>query len=132
MFLVILAENTTESDRFVGGRVTVSGEFPSVVSILTPATPLSHCNGVILNENHILTAARCVYNASNHLLHPFWLQLIAGDLNIMVPSFRRFTTGIVRIYPHPQYNPQTNNNDIAILRVCCFACFLIFSRKEIK
>lgn len=114
---MISAEETDDTPRFVNGRTTVSGEFPSVVSILTPAVPLSHCNGVILNDRHILTASRCVYNATNQLLHPFWLRVIAGDLNIIVPSFRRFTTDIIRIYPHPQYNPQTNNNDIAVLRV---------------
>lgn len=110
-------EAEIKKNRFVGGRETVPGEFPSVVSIQTPVTAHSHCNGVIVNANHVITSCRCVYNTTNHLLNPFWLRIIAGDLNIVVPSYRRFTTEVIRIYPHPLFNPETNANDIAVLRV---------------
>lgn len=103
----------------MGGRVGLAGEFPSVVSIQTPSptAPLSHCNGVIISQNHILTSCRCVINEENRLINPFWLRIIAGDLNIMQPSYRRIVTTVTHIYPHPQFNPTTGNNDIAVLRV---------------
>lgn len=126
--------NNREATPFItGGTVTNQGEFPSVVSIQTPAVPLSHCTGVIIDASHILTSARCVFNNQNELLNPFWLRVIAGDLNIMVPSYRRFTTNITHIYPHPQFNPATGNNDIAVLRVgptrsikCIKLCSVVF------
>lgn len=100
-----------------GGNLAVSGAFPSVVSIQTPTAPLNHCNGVIINPTHILTSCRCVFNDQNQLISPFFMGVIAGDLNIMTPTYRRITASVIRIYPHPQFNPQTGNNDIAVLRV---------------
>jgi len=100
-----------------GGQLAPAGAFPSVVSIQTPTAPLAHCNGVIINQNHILTSCRCVVNDQNQLINPFWLRIIAGDLNIMQPSYRRIVTTVTHIYAHPQFNPTTGGNDIAVLRV---------------
>lgn len=82
-------------------------------------TPLlnTHCSGVIVNQNHILTSARCVRDGVNRL-NPFWLKVIAGDLNIITPTYRRLTTNVTHIFTHPQYNPNNYNNDIAVIRVC--------------
>lgn len=136
IFLVNFLPSTYLANRvsaFRGASNTVSGQCPSVVAIQTPAAPFRHCNGVILNDKHIVTSAQCVYDSSNRLLHPFWLHVIAGDLNIMLPSFRRFTTDVSHIYPHPQYNPRTRANDIAILRVSRYLYYIFwhnFSSKE--
>lgn len=112
-------DGVNETGPFVmGGNLAVSGAFPSIVSIQTPAAPLNHCNGVIINPTHILTSCRCVFNAQNQLINPFFMRVIAGDLNIMTPSYRRISASVTRIYPHPQFDPQTGNNDIAVLRVC--------------
>lgn len=114
---ITVIHSSSIKERFHGGANAMQGQFPSVVSIQTPVAPLTHCNGVVLNENHILTSCQCVFNATNNLLNPFWLRIIAGDLNIMIPSYRRVWNDVTRIYPHPAFNPQTLANDIAVLRV---------------
>lgn len=99
------------------GAAALVGEFPSIVSIQSPTVPLSHCVGAIVNQNHIVTSARCVFNETNQLINPFWLRVTAGDLNIIQPSFRRFTTNVTHIFPHHQFNPVLGTSDIAVLRV---------------
>jgi len=121
-FIVIgKCEQATEIlPRMIGGINTLAGEAPSVVSIRVPrqeggATQF-FCSGTIINLNHILTSCQCVHNETNHLINPSWFRIIAGDLNIMVPSFRRFTTSASHIYTHPSYTINPRTNDIAVIR----------------
>lgn len=78
-----------------------------------------YCSGTIVNANHIVTATSCAHEsgADLRLINPFWFRIIAGDLNILVPSFRRFETRASHIYTHPQYAFQPRQNDIAVMRV---------------
>jgi len=106
--------------RMVGGTNTVSGEYPSVVSIRVPqqnpAAPNTYCVGTIINVNHVLTSAQCVHNSTNHLMNPSWFHIIAGDLNMIVPTFRRFPTTASHIYTHPSYTINPLTNDLAVIR----------------
>lgn len=78
----------------------------------------SSCVGVIINANHVLTSCQCVlFPVSNNVTNPFFVRIIAGDLNLFNPSYRRFTTRAVQIYAHPQYNAATGLNDLAVIRV---------------
>jgi len=106
--------------QMIGGTNTVPGEAPSVVSIRVPQqvpdSDEKFCTGTIINANHILTSAQCVHNYTNQLINPSWFRIIAGDLNIIVPSYRRFTTSASHIYTHPQYTISPRTNDIAVMR----------------
>lgn len=106
--------------RMIGGTVTAAGEAPSVVSIRVPRhvpdAPATFCVGTIINANHILTSTQCVHNESNQLLNPLEFRIVAGDLNVFVPSFRRFTTSASHIYTHPGYTINPRTNDIAVMR----------------
>jgi len=106
--------------RMVGGVATLVGEHPSVVSIRVPqqnpAAPNTYCVGSFINLNHILTSSQCVHNSTNHLINPSWFRIIAGDLDMLVPSFRRFSTSASHIYTHPSYTVNPLTNDIAVIR----------------
>lgn len=80
---------------------------------------MRHCTGTIVNANHILTAASCTHNGTNFLINPFWFRIIAGDLNIILPTYQRFTTRASHIYTHPDYDSTTAIplNNIAVMRV---------------
>ncbi|KAJ6633374.1 Brain-specific serine protease 4 [Pseudolycoriella hygida] len=103
-----------------GGTATVRGDAPSVVSIRRPVEVAQdtniYCSGVIVNANHIVTAASCVHNTTFHLVNPFWFRIIAGDLNILLPSYQRFTTRATHIYTHPNYGFNPPRNNIAVMR----------------
>ncbi|KAJ6643592.1 Transmembrane protease serine 3 [Pseudolycoriella hygida] len=104
----------------VGGSVSLEGQAPSVVSIRVPRqapnAPETFCQGTIINLNHILTSCQCVHNETNNLINPAWFRIIAGDLNIVVPSYRRFSTTASHIYTHPGYTISPRTNDIAVMR----------------
>lgn len=108
--------------RMVGGANTNVGDAPSAVSIRVPRhvpianAPETFCGGTIINLNHVLTAAQCVHNETFQLLNPSEFRIVAGDLNIMVPTFRRFTTSASHIYAHPSYTVNPRTNDIAVMR----------------
>jgi len=106
--------------QVTGGINTVPGEAPSVVSIRVPTNvggdTTTYCSGTILNENHVLTSAVCVHNDNFLLINPFWFRIIAGDLNIVQPSYRRFTTNATHIYTHPDYTFNPRRNDLAVIR----------------
>lgn len=87
----------------------------SQVSIRGPVQ--AHCNGIIVNDRHVLTSAQCVLNVTSPI-NPFFFSVISGDLNMIVPTYRRFTTNVTHIYTHVNYVPNSLINDIAVIRVC--------------
>jgi len=113
-------ENENVLPLITGGVATVQGEAPFVVSIRRPNiggdTVNSYCSGTIVNANHVVTAATCVHDATFHLINPFWFRIIAGDLNIVNPSYQRFTTGASHIYTHPGYTLTPVRNNVAVIR----------------
>jgi trypsin len=110
-----LAKSADNSPRLFGGLVTNWGEYPSVVSIDSPYN--IHCIGNIVNNQHVVTSAQCVLNATYHTINPFWLTIIAGDINLAPRSFRREVRNVSAIFVHPNYNPFTLFNDLAVLRL---------------
>lgn len=119
--VIAKCEHTTAVlPRMVGGTPTVPGDAPSAVAIRVPrhipTAAETFCGGTIININHILTSVQCVHNETNQLLNPSEFTIIAGDLNIMVPTYRRFTTSASHIYTHPSYTINPRTNDIAVMR----------------
>jgi secreted trypsin-like serine protease len=106
--------------RVIGGTPAVVGQAPSVVSIRVPlqvgATTQTYCTGTIVNVNHVVTSCLCVQTSTFLLVNPFWFTITAGDLNIVSPSYGRFTTNATHIYTHPAYTFTPRANDIAVMR----------------
>ncbi|KFB49284.1 AGAP006486-PA-like protein [Anopheles sinensis] len=97
-----------------GGTNAANGQFPSLVAVGLPAPPNNaFCGGVILNENHVLTSARCVLTPTNTLLFPNQVTILSGSLQL---NFGAPRIGITAIYVHPQYNPFTFEHNVAVLR----------------
>nr|XP_029713871.1 anionic trypsin-1-like [Aedes albopictus] len=102
--------------RLSGGTNTVAGQFPAAVSVDSPYN--LHCGGTILNRQHVLTAAWCVMHPTSFtMINPFWLRVIAGDVNIVPASIRREVRNVTHLFVHPNYNRLTGNNDLAVMRV---------------
>ncbi|XP_055587686.1 trypsin alpha-3-like [Uranotaenia lowii] len=102
--------------RITGGANSVPGQFPAVVSIDSPYN--LNCGGTILNRQHILTSGSCVMHPTTFtLINPFWLRVIAGDVNLVVPTIRREVRNVTHLFVHPNYNRLTGNNDLAVIRV---------------
>lgn len=88
------------------------GEFPSFAGILLPVGN-QVCGASILNANHVLTVANCMLNANQLLLPTNQISILSGTnvINLNNPRIQ-----VQAIYVHPQYNPFTFANDIAVVR----------------
>lgn len=88
--------------RIVGGRdVNALSRFPSFV--FTAGSQL--CGGTLIHEDVVLTAAHCV--------NAFVDGIIVGSLQI--DGTGGFFAAVAREYPHPEYNPETDENDIMLV-----------------
>lgn len=89
------------------------------VLIRTPNLTPAICGGTLVDPQHVITSAQCVMSAQNRLMSPFWLRVIAGDLNIVgtITSTFRIERSVTHIFVHPNYNIFSKNNDLAVLRL---------------
>ncbi|XP_073709791.1 vitamin K-dependent protein C-like [Misgurnus anguillicaudatus] len=97
------------------GTVSKKGESPWQVLILNHLGKF-HCGGVLIDENWVLTAAHCLETSSR-----FRVRL--GDYDRFRPEGTEKTITVKQHFTHPQYNPITRHNDIALLQLLGPATF---------
>ena len=100
--------------RIVGGFDVDVGKYGYQISlrkksIFNPSNPYTHtCGGSIYSENIVVTAAHCIIATV-----PSQLKVVAGT------NFKSGSDGVVvpvkEIIMHENFNPETYNNDVAIL-----------------
>lgn len=71
------------------------------------------CGGTLIDERHVLTAGSCVL-ANQWLVGKTNLQVRMGTLAMPGGAPIYFVSSI---YIHPTYNPFTQSDDLAVLRV---------------
>ncbi|XP_061385803.1 trypsin, alkaline B-like [Danaus plexippus] len=100
-------------ERIAGGAITTIASYPYAASIaynkLGFGNFIFSCGGSIVSSRAILTAAFCVYNDQ------------INRFRVRVGSLTTISAGSVReidyIASHPNYNPVTNEHDIALVHV---------------
>lgn len=94
------------NSRVIGGNPAPEGAFPFQISLRT--TTNSHfCGGALISGRWVLTSANCVYDKL-----PNQVLIVAGAHSIYDGSIY----GCEIITRHPQYNPTTRANDLAVLK----------------
>ncbi|XP_028156538.1 transmembrane protease serine 3-like [Ostrinia furnacalis] len=99
--------------RIVGGSNVDISQVPYQVGLVIQVLWIlqSVCGGSLISNNRVITAAHChhdgVITAQSH-------TVVLGSNTIFSGGVRQATTNIVM---HPQWNPQTAANDIAVLRI---------------
>ncbi|CAF0876949.1 unnamed protein product [Adineta ricciae] len=108
------SKNNAVLTKIVGGESAVESSWAWAAS-LQKLTAGHFCGGTIISASHILTAAHCVEDTSDIVRNVKVFVGIDKLSNIQVPTAQQ--RSIVRVFSHPQYNPQTHANDIAILQL---------------
>ncbi|XP_060770689.1 chymotrypsin A-like [Neoarius graeffei] len=94
--------------RIVNGETTVPHSWPWQVS-LQDSTGFHFCGGSLVNEYWVVTAAHCSVRTS-HLV-------ILGEHNRASNSESIQTIRVAKSIRHPNYNPYTINNDVAVIKL---------------
>ncbi|XP_037030315.1 trypsin-like [Bradysia coprophila] len=95
----------------LGGSPIPVGTHPSHALVLVNNQPRG---GTVVHVNHVVTSCRNVLNpADNHLLAPTVFTVRVGSIAIGEGGF---VTPVIAVFPHPEFNPWTFENDVAVLR----------------
>jgi V8-like Glu-specific endopeptidase len=99
--------------KITGGTDASITEFPWQVYI---SSGNLRCGGSIIGANWVLTAAHCVLDASGTPISPTRVFVKVGANNPFITSEGE-TYSADRVIPHENYNDQTLENDIALIRL---------------
>ncbi|XP_054877284.1 transmembrane protease serine 9-like [Poeciliopsis prolifica] len=101
--------NVVNKRRIVGGQDTFPGRWPWQVSI--QGENGHYCGGSLITDQWVLTAAHCI--GSDILTSRVHL----GAYNLTQSNPNEVTRGIAQVNKHLDYNPNTYDNDIALLKL---------------
>uniref|UniRef100_A0A803JKQ0 Transmembrane serine protease 2 gene 15 n=1 Tax=Xenopus tropicalis TaxID=8364 RepID=A0A803JKQ0_XENTR len=105
--------STKVDNRIVGGTFALAGDWPWQISLMKlVGTSLYLCGGSIITPYWIVTAAHCVYGYTSS---PSIFKVFAGSLTLS----NYYSAGYLvdRVLIHPSYSPNTQNYDIALLKL---------------
>ncbi|KAI0216813.1 Chymotrypsin-like elastase family member 2A [Lamellibrachia satsuma] len=125
-FLVTYTARTVNNVSDTCGIPAVAPEFPGSIGI-SEAKPHSwpwqvnlvypgigpYCGGAIIDNRWIVTAAKCV----SSFFDVSKLRVVVGDHNRSVSEGTESTWAVDKIIVHPQWQGNTFNNDIALIRL---------------
>ena len=103
------ASITNRFPKIMGGQDSVPYSYPWMVSLAKRSYNNLHlCGGTLITFRHVLTAAHCIedFSGVNDI------SILAGIHNI---NEKRNPFSAIAVNLHPQYDPETFANDIAIV-----------------
>ncbi len=114
--------SAVKTSRIVGGEKSLPNAWPSTVALLdvTKADQQDNfqaqfCGGSLIASNWVLTAAHCVVdNNTGVVSDPLSLYALVGASNLLYDG-QKIT--VKRIIVYPDYNHNTDDNDLALLEL---------------
>lgn len=103
---------TDNATRIIGGDDATIESLPHQVALLTGDGTSQFCGGTIIDSTHIMTASHCLVgniSAPSEVLIGYSSATL-GDNNMLYAT-------VAEIITHENYNSNTQENDIAILRL---------------
>ncbi|KRT81069.1 Trypsin [Oryctes borbonicus] len=101
----------------IGGKPSLPGEFPFMAVLGYSTTDDSikwNCGGTLISDFYVMTAAHCIITKFGRpvLVRLGELDLSKDDDNSLPEDF-----GVNDVRVHPDYNPISKNNDIAVIKL---------------
>ncbi|MCJ8748874.1 hypothetical protein PDJAM_G00169640 [Pangasius djambal] len=100
------------SSRIIGGNVAAPGQWPWQVSLHFKGSHV--CGGSVVSQDFIVSAAHCFpSNPASWQLPVNWRVYLGVESQYMLPPPHY----VAHIIIHELYNPNTHDNDIALLKL---------------
>nr|XP_055037268.1 serine protease 27-like [Misgurnus anguillicaudatus] len=108
--------------KIIGGSDATAGSWPWHVGITLPGLSASLCGGSLINKDWVLSSATCI----NLFLDQIVIYL--GRRSQFDPDPHQITRTVLNVINHPDYNPSTRDNDIALVQLSSSVNFTDYIR----
>lgn len=119
-FCLLMALAAPASGQVMGGEKVEAGELPFVAAIaVNQGPPIGRsyfCGGTIIEARWLLTAAHCLVTANGQHRPIETIEVTAGVGRLSLAEGRNHIKVEAAII-HPDYDPRSQANDIALLRL---------------
>ncbi|KAI9559336.1 hypothetical protein GHT06_016125 [Daphnia sinensis] len=103
-------DEVDDPNKIVNGVPAAAGEFP-YMTLLHLNGYL--CGGSLIGPSHVLTAAHCLYGHT--LAEVSLFNVYVNTLSVSGGGTGAVARGVKNFIIHPSYNPNTMDNDVALL-----------------
>ncbi|XP_076870785.1 serine protease 27-like isoform X2 [Brachyhypopomus gauderio] len=112
LLYVKVCGNAPLNNRIVGGQSALPGAWPWQVSLYSLAFDQHFCGGSLITKDWVMTAVHCFssINFREVVVH-------LGKQSLQGSNPKQISRQVAQLILHPNYNSDTQDNDISLLRL---------------